>query len=157
MKNLIRNRYILLFSIILFVVSCLKTEDCPETCFTPPATFTLKIIDESGNNLINNITYTPDSINIYSVNDNDSTDVEIYFEETYDGYILSSSDLPWDMMETNNPTFFLYLNVSDTDTLTIEVVQKSDECCIWHTYDTYQYNGDDMIIDLDTYAFLGVK
>lgn len=156
-KKFFRYRYLVVLSLIFITVSCLNTDDCPGTCYTPPAPFTLKIVDGSGNNLINHLTYTPDSIYLYTVHDNDSMEITIYFEEIYDGYILTSSDLPWDMMKDNNPTFYLYLNSSDTDTLTIEVVQKSDECCIWHSYETYQYNAVDMTIDMGSYAFLGVK
>lgn len=156
-KKFIKYRYGLLLGLMFITVSCLNTDDCNEECFTPPAPFTLIIEDKNGNNLIRDDVYPPDSISLFYIKNNNQVDVKTYFNEVQDGFIIYSNELPWEMMETNNPTFFIYLTISDTDTLNIEVVRKSDGCCTWHSYEKYQYNGVDMEIDMEYYAFVGVK
>jgi len=152
-----KYQLIWLFSILFITYSCLNSDDCVEETYSSPRAFDLKIVDEAGTNLITEDIYHPDSISLYYNDNLGRTVIKIYFEEISDGYIITSSKLPRTMLETNNTIYFLYLNLSDTDTLNIELVQESDGCSTWYRYVDCMYNGNIMDIDPESYAYLGVK
>ena len=149
--------FFLLFGVLFLTTSCLDSDDCTSESFSAPSSFVLKLVDENGTNLITNDTYHPDSITLFYKDNMGNSIVSIGFQQTIDGYYIVSSELPRTILETANDTYFLYLSLSDTDTLNIVIVQDTDGCNVWHHYDEYKYNGVDMEINDTGTVFIGVK
>lgn len=146
-----------LIGFLFLTSSCLNSDECVEETYSSPKAFTLKLVDENGINLISENGYNIDSIDIYYTSNLGSTLVPISFLEISDGFLLSSIELPYTILETSNNTYFLYLNAQDTDTLNIDIVPETDGCSTWHRYVDCMFNGDIMDIDTEYYAYLGVK
>lgn len=147
----------LIFGTLFLATSCLDSDECMQESFTPAAPFVLKVVDSLGVNLIDGDVYTPDSVILYYNDNIGIAIVQIYMQETNDGYVLISNELPITMLETENEAYYLFLNSTDTDTLNIKVAQQTDGCNIWHNYVDYKYNGELMEVDENAYIFLGVK
>lgn len=137
--------------------SCLNSDECVEETYSSPKAFNLKLVDDDGLNLISENGYIIDSIDLFYTSNLGSTRVPISFIEVLDGYLLTSSELPYTILETSNDVFFLYLNSMDTDTLTINVLQETDGCSTWHRYVDCMFNGVIMELDPESYAYIGVK
>jgi len=146
-----------LIGFIFLASSCLNSDECVEETYSSPKAFNLKLVDEDGINLISENGYNIDSIDLYYKSNLGSTRVPIDFLEISDGFLLTSSELPYTVLETSNNTYFLYLNAQDSDTLTINVLRENDGCSTWHRYVDCMFNGAIMDLDPEYYAYLGVK
>lgn len=152
-----RYQIIWLIALLFLASSCLNSDECVEETYSSPKAFNLNLIDEEGTNLINENGYHIDSIHLYYTSNLGSTLVPISFIEISDGFLLTSSELPYTILETSNDIYFLYLNVQDTDTLTINILQETDGCSTWHRYVDCMYNNEIMEIDPEIFAYVGVK
>lgn len=150
-----KKAIILIFSGLLFNYGCLK-DDCGE-CYIPPVPFRMQIVDkESGENLITDGVFNKDSIFIYGYDkENEMKSAQIYFYTFQDQLnVLGSNDLPVISSENITKTFYIYLNQNDTDTLYLDVIQSTENCCTYFPYIEVKGNGVDMEFDNIGYTFL---
>ena len=152
-----KYQIIWLVSILFIASSCLNSDECVEETYSSPKAFNLKLVDENGTNLISENGFNPDSIDLYYTSNLGSTRVPISFLEVSDGFLLTSSELPYTILETSKDIYFLYLNMQDSDTLTISVIQENDGCSTWHRYVDCMYNDTIMELDPESYAYVGIK
>lgn len=140
----------------LLAIPLLQTCDmqCGE-CFTPPEEIRLKLIDSQGNNLVENGTYTPDSISLYYLENQVKKPVR-YDLSTYYPYfknIIFSSELAW-MSIGERMNYYLRLNYLDTDTLTLELKEKHSDCCTYFDVVYFTINGKQAEFSNTEYVFL---
>jgi hypothetical protein len=122
--------------------SCDILNDCPE-CFTPPVGFALRVLDRNDTtDLILSGFYDKDSIAVYYPDGAIRREVElmVYADTLNQRGGLYSNVMPWRSLEGIRE-FYLYLNALDTDTIYLEVVSVSDNCCTYHVYKNLTING----------------
>jgi len=137
------------------MVSIIDTSCCTKECFTPPENFRLVLIDQNtGLNAITEGTYHRDSLKLFYQSDNlKLVDLLITdFMEFED--VLISQELPWNSALSSIKTYYLYLNKFDTDTLYVDVIKKSEDCCTWHEYIDVKYNGKTLTLNKDLVGYL---
>jgi hypothetical protein len=102
-----------LTSILLLFAAC---KDCDEDCPVSRTSFFFEIVDENGNNLVENGTYSLDTL-LLSNNFSD----EIVIRNIGD-------NLQWNLFEEQT-TYLLYLNYQDIDTLEVSYQLEDVDCC----------------------------
>jgi len=151
------KRTIIILTMISFLLigiqSCEFFKECDE-CFTPPQPIFMKIIDTYENNLLSTGIYSKDSLKLYFFDGSQKKNVEfVVTTNSQQPDIIVSSDMAWFSINLKTD-FYLYLNKFDTDTLTLEIEQKSDDCCTSHPIKTFAINGKTATISSMDYTFL---
>jgi len=135
--------------LFLFVLAC-KNFTCP-TCDTMPQALRLKITDKkSSEDLIFNGTYKAEEISITYFKDQkeETIDIEIVTDTENESSMIISYEIPWKSL-AGIKTYYLHLNSTknETNTLYLNVVSKSGDCCESYKYVDFEIN--DEIIELD--------
>lgn len=120
---------IALILLIVIFQSC-SNEDC-DSCFTPPESFRLELIDrESGENLLTNGTYKPKDLTLTDVLNNNEA-VEFTFLSENDTNLIHIGSIGWEteivnlkMAVSGTPVFELY----------VDAERKTDACCSFTEY-----------------------
>lgn len=138
MKQVVRL-FLGLFGVSLIFLSNSCTDTCGE-CFTPPNQIILSIVDDStGENLIKPDAYHPDSIKLFNSPELMTTiNIEIFGNDT--NRVIDTREMVWEAIEGPH-TFYLYLNSSEMDTLVLNVLSVSGDCCTWHETQQFDING----------------
>ena len=151
MKKIIIALLTGLLSIILIMISCDK---CGE-CFTPPTGIGISITDHvDSTDFIFNGTYHADSIMIYYYDQNNKKNVEIStISDTLNQTgIVYSRDIAWKSVE-GFKNFYLYLNYEDTDTIYLNVVSETKNCCTNHPVKAFTINDEQISNDSDNNCY----
>ncbi|HPD95723.1 MAG: hypothetical protein H6537_02280 [Bacteroidales bacterium] len=143
-------------SMFFFVTSCSLDNDCKD-CVNPPSSILIKIVDASNSqeNLISDNIYNSDSIKIwYAEKDGNKTKVDFNLISTgwVQNVIETNIAVCSEIGEFSN--FYVYLNQSDTDTITIKVIKHSDGCCTSFPLDSIAVNGKSAEWDTSDYSLL---
>ncbi|MGQ8336632.1 hypothetical protein ACUNWD_08785 [Sunxiuqinia sp. A32] len=150
--NVIRLIFLSLVSLYLF--SCGKTKDCA-LCFTPPQELNLKITDYStGADLIFNHSISPDSIEFYYYQNNSKVTLEheTHLDSTNSRAIIVCWEISW-MSPNGIKDFYLYLGNSDTDTLQLDIEERTNDCCTYFEWLDFKINENQMEIDPNDYLY----
>ncbi|MHC1705623.1 MAG: hypothetical protein AB9846_17110 [Tenuifilaceae bacterium] len=152
-----KKRAIIILTLISFILiviqSCEFFKECDE-CFTPPQPIFMKIIDGNENNLLTAGIYSKDSLKLYYFDGTQKKSVVfITTTNSQKPDIIVSSDMAWFSINLKTD-FFLYLNKFDTDTLTLEIEQKSDDCCTSHPIKSFTINGKTATMSSSDYIFM---
>ena len=142
-----------LFILVALLVStsgCDFTKKCYD-CFTPPSPIRLKIVNSEGDNLISSGIFNKDSIKLFYFDNLQMKSVPFNVITYQD--IIVSSDMAWLSVDKQRD-FYLYLNHLDTDTLSLEIVKHSDDCCTWHPIKSFLINGKQAEMSNTDYTFL---
>ena len=146
---------ILLFCSFVLIISCDTSKDCPP-CFTPPETLNLMLTDKAtGEDLIFNHTYSPDTIMFYCYLNGFKVALEqgIYLDSSTSRVIIYTSDPSW-KSPTGIKDFYLYLGNNDTDTIFLDVEEKHNECCTYYDWKEFKINGNTMEIDTNLHVYV---
>lgn len=153
-SNMRHNTFKLLIfgMLILSIISCDKI--CNVDCFTPPGALNLKITDKADStDLIFTGVYDADSISIFYI-DKDvkkSIDLSVFTDSVNQRSMIVSSEIAWKSAE-GFKDYFLYLNSQETDTLYLDVVSVTENCCTYHPYLGFEING--IVIEMDTSDYM---
>jgi hypothetical protein len=142
----------IVFVILSFLTQCDTTKTCPE-CFTPPEIFRLRLIDKiHSTDLISSGYFNKDSIRMYYFDKNVRKDIEIelHTDSASNKTILYSNEIGW-ISISGFKEYFLKLDSVDTDTLYVDVVKKVEDCCTFHPYKAFKYNG--LAVEMDNLEF----
>lgn len=141
------------FSVIVFSFSSCSFQ-C-EDCFTPPPEIRLKIVDSEGNNLVESGIYAPDSIQLYYIDNGNRKEVGFELPTYYPYYVYTiyTTELTWLSIDKTQD-FYLRLNYLDTDTLTVSVKEKHDDCCTYFDLVKFDTNGEQAEYNSVEYLFL---
>jgi len=125
-----------------------RIKDCP-SCFTPPGTFCLRLINElDSTDLVTSGYFGEDSIEIYyyekSIRNN--VKLEIHTDSISYKSTIYSYQLPW-ISASGHKHFYLILSSHDTDTMYLDVRKKNSYCCTFFEYNSFKYNGQFIQID----------
>ncbi len=133
--------------LILLPMAC----ECP-ACSSPPDSLRLKITDrETSKDLIYTGIYQADSISIYYFDDSESKkyiDFEIYTDTLQEKTMIESHEIGWKSAE-GIKTYYLYLNSVETDTITLNVEERNDDCCTFFEFVNFEINGNKPVEDTD--------
>jgi hypothetical protein len=102
-----------LTSLLLLFSAC---KDCDEDCPVSRTSFFFEIVDEDGNNLVGNGTYSLDTLLL----SNNFAD-EVVIRNIGD-------NLQWNLFEEQT-TYLFYLNYQDIDTLEVTYELEDFDCC----------------------------
>lgn len=140
MKKLHVKHWILFLGLIILSSSCLKKEDCGD-CVVPPPQIYFKIVDvETNENLINNLTYSSDSLKLFYLDGENTTYLDIIQYDYYGDWVLNSRELSLIAWENTEETFYLQLNHHDKDTIFVHVGSVFENCCTYYLIDELMVN-----------------
>lgn len=144
--------------ICLCFCSCEILRDCPE-CFSPPNGIALRILSKNDSiDLIYNGTYKADSIRLYYINNNieHEIDFKIYTDSISQVSRLCSYEISWKSLEGYKDCF-LFLTNDDLDTIYINVVRVTENCCTENPLLDFMINGIQLSYDATNYDYLLFK
>ncbi|MDC8003593.1 hypothetical protein POV27_05990 [Aureisphaera galaxeae] len=122
------------FVSFLLLLSCEGEEDRSPNCTTvtcPPNSFLINIQDTDGNPLINSV-FVGDSFKFYTPT---TTLYVKTFQQQNDVLHIRYPEI-----ETGT-TYFLELDETEVDTLTVNFTVTEQTCCISYNLDSLRYNG----------------
>ncbi|MGD0583298.1 MAG: hypothetical protein ABR974_10175 [Bacteroidales bacterium] len=141
-----------------FSVACISLPGCymcPK-CFTPPESLRLRFISKiDSSDLISNGSYDPDSMKLFYYNRDQAINIpyQVIPDSTNKKSIFYSSEIAWISAE-GSKNFFIRLNRSDLDTIFLDVVQKTDDCCTYYPYNSFKYNGQEIQLSKTEYVYI---
>jgi hypothetical protein len=119
--------------------SCSKE---PNTCFTPPASIHMQLIDKDGNDLLNPSNpngYKSTDISIYHMDNGKKTFSKISLDSLTDtkSYFLST-EISWNADKGRD--FFLQLSPIVTDSIYLRYDKMSKDQCAFFKFMEFRYN-----------------
>jgi len=146
-------RFLMFGILTLTIISCTKI--CNVDCFTPPGDLRLKITNEADStDLIFTGVYNADSIAIFYLDNNVKRNIElsIYTDSVNQRSMISSAEIAWKSVE-GFKDYFLYLNWEEVDTLYLDVVSATENCCTYHPFIYFGINGTETEFDTTDYMY----
>jgi hypothetical protein len=92
------------------------------------------------------------------MNNGVKTDIEfIVFEDTLkERTVIISQEISWKSNE-GFKQFYLRLNTQETDTMFLNVVTKTEDCCTFHVVEAFRINGQELYTDHAIFAYVYLK
>lgn len=156
LKNRKQFLYVLLACLIITgISSCDPFNNCGE-CFTPPGGLPLRILSKvDSSDMLYSGAYHPDSVRIFYMLDDYPVDFQLYIQldATNQSGALYCDEISWKSLDGYKNSY-LYLNVSDTDTIYLDVVRVTENCCTYHVFNELKINGMDVHQEEDYHYIL---
>ncbi len=140
--------------VITTMVCCNLIKECPK-CFTPPEPLRFRLISKvDSTDLITSGFFHKDSIHLYYYDQTYRKDVDlmVYTDSVTHKSTIFSNEIAWASV-SGFKDFYLTLNSKVTDTLYLNVIKKEEDCCAYHQYISFKYNGQVIQIDQRDYVY----
>jgi len=149
---------LIFISIIIFQTSCDKNSGCGE-CFTPPESIAFRLIDKTDStDLFYSGIYNPDSTFIYYFKNNEKEQIQfdIYIDSIDQIGFISSRDISW-KSAGGQKHFYLELNHVELDTILLDIVTRTENCCTDHPVMEFSINGTELGLNSDDWFYYYLK
>jgi hypothetical protein len=140
------------------LASCSLFEKCPD-CFTPPDTFRFRFISAAdSSDLVSKGIYSENDIYIWYMENGLKKEADLisYSDSGTNKTVFYSGDMAW-LSVAGTKDFYLYLNNNETDTIYLDVIKRSDECCTYHPFRAVKYNSQTADYSNKEYIYLFKK
>ncbi len=152
-----RNRLLvtLIFAaLISTLISCQLFDKCRGSagCSIPPGALRIRILDNSGNDLLYDGLYYPDSIKLY-YDHGTPVNYDLVGSVASLVVVLNSEEAPLESAKGND-TFYLQLNSRETDSILLNVQPYTLDCCTAYQWKDVKIDGKVPEYDSLNYAYI---